>query len=91
MGIGMYGTTYLVPLFLGQTRGFSALQIGQTVLVVGLVQLFISPFNVYIAPDAETPTGTRRRLGQSLEKPWLSGAELKVRIQLPPARSQLRT
>src|SRR6516165_2080655 len=35
--------------------------------------------------DAETPMGTRRRLGQSLEKPWLSGAELKVRIQLPPA------
>jgi len=37
--------------------------------------------------DAETPMGTRRRLGQSLEKPWLSGAELKVRIQLPPAES----
>src|SRR6516165_7102215 len=37
--------------------------------------------------DAETPTGTRRRLGQSLEKPCLSGAELKVRIQLPPAES----
>jgi DHA2 family multidrug resistance protein len=49
MGIGMYGTTYLVPLFLAQARGFSALQIGQTVLVVGLVQLLISPFNVYIA------------------------------------------
>jgi len=32
--------------------------------------------------DAETPTGTRRRLGQSLEKPWLSGAELKVRTNL---------
>jgi len=49
IGIGMYGTTYLVPLFLAQVRGFSALQIGETVLVVGLVQLFISPFNVYIA------------------------------------------
>ena len=49
MGIGMYGTTYLVPLFLAQARGFSALQIGETVFVVGLVQLVISPFNVYIA------------------------------------------
>jgi len=49
MGIGMYGTTYLVPLFLAQARGFSALQIGETVLVVGLVQLLVSPFNVYIA------------------------------------------
>src|SRR5262252_3541696 len=49
MGIGMYGTTYLVPLFLAQVRGFSALQIGETVFVVGLAQLIISPLNVYIA------------------------------------------
>jgi DHA2 family multidrug resistance protein len=49
LGIGMYGTTYLVPLFLAQARGFSALQIGETVIVVGLVQLAMSPFNVYIA------------------------------------------
>jgi len=49
MGIGMYSTTYLVPLFLAQARGFSALQIGETVLVVGLAQLVMSPLNVYIA------------------------------------------
>src|SRR6516225_4644646 len=49
MGVGMYGTTYLVPLFLAQVRGFSALQIGETVVVVGLAQLVLSPFNVYIA------------------------------------------
>jgi DHA2 family multidrug resistance protein len=49
LGIGMYGTTYLVPLFLAQARGFSALQIGETVIVVGLAQLVMSPFNVYIA------------------------------------------
>ena len=49
MGIGMYGTTYLVPLFLAQARGFSALQIGETVFVVGVAQLVLSPFNVYIA------------------------------------------
>jgi DHA2 family multidrug resistance protein len=49
MGIGMYGTTYLVPLFLAQVRGFSALQIGETVFVVGMAQLVLSPFNDYIA------------------------------------------
>jgi DHA2 family multidrug resistance protein len=49
LGIGMYGTTYLVPLFLAQVRGFSALQIGQTVFVVGVAQLVLSPFNAYIA------------------------------------------
>ena len=48
MGIGMYGTTYLVPLFLAQLRGFSALQIGETV-VVGLAQLVLSPFAPRIA------------------------------------------
>ncbi len=49
LGIGMYGTTYLVPLFLAQARGFSALQIGETVFVVGVAQLMLSPFNVFIA------------------------------------------
>src|SRR6516165_9031403 len=49
MGIGMYGTTYLVPLFLAQARGFSALQIGETVVVVGLAQLVMSPFAPRIA------------------------------------------
>ena len=28
MGVGMYGTTYLVPLFLAQVRGYNPLQIG---------------------------------------------------------------
>jgi DHA2 family multidrug resistance protein len=49
MGIGMYGTTYLVPLFLAQTRGFSALQVGETVIVVGLAQLALSPIAPRIA------------------------------------------
>jgi MFS transporter, DHA2 family, multidrug resistance protein len=49
MGMGMYGTTYLVPLFLAQARGFSALQIGQTVIVVGLAQMLLSPIAPRIA------------------------------------------
>jgi DHA2 family multidrug resistance protein len=49
MGIGMYGTTYLVPLFLAQARGFSALQVGETVIVVGLAQLVLSPIAPQIA------------------------------------------
>ena len=57
---------------------------------LGLKRLAAIPVDL-AEVDAETPTGTRRRLGQSLEKPWLSGAELKVRIQLPPAESQVRT
>jgi DHA2 family multidrug resistance protein len=49
IGIGMYGTTYLVPLFLAQVRGYSALQIGLTVIVVGLVTMIMSPASSYIA------------------------------------------
>ena len=49
VGTGMYGTTYLIPLFLAQVRGFSAMQIGETVVVAGLAQMAMSPFSAYIA------------------------------------------
>ena len=49
IGIGMYGTTYLVPLFLAQVRGYSALQIGLTVIVVGLVTMMMSPVSAVLA------------------------------------------
>ena len=49
VGTGMYGTTYLIPLFLAQVRGFSAWQIGETVVVAGLAQMAMSPFSAYIA------------------------------------------
>ena len=48
-GIGMYGTTYLVPLFLAQVRGYSALQIGLTIIVVGMVTMVMSPASTRIA------------------------------------------
>src|SRR5215472_3361393 len=49
VGIGMYGTTFLVPLFLAQVRGFSALQIGLTIIVTGLVTMIMSPLSTWIA------------------------------------------
>jgi DHA2 family multidrug resistance protein len=49
VGVGMYGTTYLIPLFLAQVRGFNAWQIGETVVVAGLAQMAMSPFTAYIA------------------------------------------
>ena len=49
IGIGMYGTTYLMPLFLAQVRGYSSLQIGTTVVVTGAVQMVMSPFSPQIA------------------------------------------
>jgi len=39
IGFGLYSATYLVPVFLGRVRGYSALQIGTTVFVVGITQV----------------------------------------------------
>jgi MFS transporter, DHA2 family, multidrug resistance protein len=49
VGTGMYGTTYLIPLFLAQVRGFNARQIGETVVVCGLAQMAMSPFSARMA------------------------------------------
>jgi len=49
VGSGMYSTTYLIPLFLAQVRGFSAWQIGITVVVAGLAQMALSPVSTQVA------------------------------------------
>jgi DHA2 family multidrug resistance protein len=43
IGIGLYGSTYLTPVFLGQVRGFNALQIGQIMFVTGVFQFMSAP------------------------------------------------
>ncbi len=49
VGTGLYGATYIVPLFLAQVRGFNAMQIGETVVVTGLAQMVLAPFSAHIA------------------------------------------
>ncbi len=39
IGFGLFGSIYLIPVYLGQVRGFNSLQIGTTVFVVGLAQI----------------------------------------------------
>ena len=48
-GVGMYGTTHLVPLFLAQVRGYNPVQIGLTIIVTGLVTMVMSPLSTSIA------------------------------------------
>ena len=43
MGIGLYGLTYLYPLYLGQVRGYSSLQIGETMFVSGVCMFLMAP------------------------------------------------
>ena len=44
IGFGIYGSTYLLPVFLGRVRGYNSLEIGTTVFVVGISQLFSTIF-----------------------------------------------
>jgi DHA2 family multidrug resistance protein len=43
IGIGLYGATYLLPIFLGRVRGYSSLDIGTTVFVSGIAMMFSAP------------------------------------------------
>ncbi|GGD96830.1 MFS transporter [Aureimonas endophytica] len=43
MGIGLYGLTYLYPVYLGQIRGYDSLMIGETMFVSGLAMFFTAP------------------------------------------------
>lgn len=43
MGVGLYGMTYLYPVFLGRVRGYDSLQIGETVFVSGLFMFLTAP------------------------------------------------
>ncbi len=43
LGMGLYGSVYLIPLYLGEVQGYSPLLIGETLIWVGLPQLLIFP------------------------------------------------
>ena len=43
LGIGLYGLTYLYPLYLGTIRGYDALMIGETMFVSGVAMFLTAP------------------------------------------------
>jgi DHA2 family multidrug resistance protein len=43
VGVGLYGLTYLYPVYLGQVRGYNALMIGETMFVSGVVMFLCAP------------------------------------------------
>jgi MFS transporter, DHA2 family, multidrug resistance protein len=45
MGVGIYGMTYLYPLYLGRIRGYDSLMIGETMFVSGLAMFFGAPLS----------------------------------------------
>jgi len=45
MGIGLYGLTYLFPLYLGRVRGYDSLMIGEAVFVSGAAMFVTAPIS----------------------------------------------
>lgn len=43
LGVGLYGTVFVLPVYLAQIQGYNALQIGQVIMWMGLPQLLIIP------------------------------------------------
>jgi DHA2 family multidrug resistance protein len=45
MGIGLYGLTYVYPIYLAQVRGYDALMIGETMFVSGIAMFLTAPIS----------------------------------------------
>ncbi len=43
MGIGLYGLTYLYPIYLGRIRGYDSMMIGEALFVSGLAMFLTAP------------------------------------------------
>ena len=56
LGVGLFGSVYLMPVFLAFVRGHDALEIGKIMLVTGVAQLLTAPLAVAL----------ERRLGARL-------------------------
>lgn len=43
LGVGLYGSIFILPVYLAQIQGYNALQIGQVIMWAGLPQLILIP------------------------------------------------
>ncbi len=84
LGIGLFGSVYLMPVFLAFVRGLDALEIGTIMLVTGIAQLLMAPVAVALERrvDARLLTGFgfamfAAGLGMSgFQTPQTDGAEM---------------
>ena len=44
LGLGLFGSIYILPLYLSRIQGYTAMQIGEVIMWSGLPQLFLIPF-----------------------------------------------
>ena len=48
-GIGMFGSTFLLPLYLQNSLGYTAIQSGSVFLPVGIIQGIVAPLSGYVS------------------------------------------
>jgi DHA2 family multidrug resistance protein len=44
LGLGLYGSVYILPLYLSRIKDYTAMQIGEVIMWSGMPQLFLIPF-----------------------------------------------
>ena len=62
LGIGLFGSVYLMPVFLAFVRGHNALEIGAIMLVTGVTQLMTAPIAVALEQRVEARLSRRSGL-----------------------------
>ncbi len=53
LGVGLYGMTFLLPIYLAGVRGYDALEIGGTVWVAGAFMMLAAPIVGSLAPKVD--------------------------------------
>ena len=54
LGFGLFGSVFLVPRYLAQIQGFSAFQIGEAMMWLGLPQLLVVPVVLRLSAHVDT-------------------------------------
>ena len=75
LGIGLFGTIYLMPVFLAMVRGHDPLAIGQTMLVTGVAQLVTAPLAVALERRIDGRLLTAFGFGLFAVGLWLSAGQ----------------
>jgi DHA2 family multidrug resistance protein len=63
LGVGLYGTIYLIPVYLSDVQGYSPRLIGETVIWVGLPQLLVFPFLPLLQKKFDPVTAKQQAYG----------------------------
>jgi len=73
LGTGMYGTVYMIPLFLGRVRGYDSLQIGETMFVTGFGMFVSAPIVAFLIKRVDVRFIIVSGLSMTGAAIWLTG------------------